>query len=228
MDNMFVKLMRLPLFQGVSQECVASLVEKVPFHFLKFNDGEQIITEGEDCTHVRFIISGKVKIITSSRVSRVTLTQILHAPDVIDPDYLFGINTVYPFDAYAEGVCGILQLLKSDFVNMLQSDKVFLFNMLNYVSRNAQQPELSLLFMSHGLIAERLAYFVASLTTQNSRDVRLDFRQKELCSLLGARRTSLINALDELKEKGIIDYSLGEIVVKDLKALTSLVKVEVS
>ena len=55
---MYQQLMQLPLFQGVSTDKITSLVEKLPFHFLKFRNGEQIFAAGDQCTHMRFIVSG--------------------------------------------------------------------------------------------------------------------------------------------------------------------------
>ena len=142
MDNMFDKLLHLPLFQGVSHERLSETVEKVPFHFLKFKRGEKIIDKGDECTHVRFIISGAVRMTYESRNLKFSISHDLRAPEVIAPDYLFGLDTSYPFTLRAIENCGILQLSKNDYVEMLQRDKVFLYNILNYLSRN-----------SHALIA---------------------------------------------------------------------------
>ena len=46
MESIFEILMDLPLFQGVSREKLSELIEKTPFHFLKYADGEQIIASG--------------------------------------------------------------------------------------------------------------------------------------------------------------------------------------
>ena len=40
--------------------------------------------------------------------------------------------------------------------------------------------------------------------------------------MLGAQRTSFINALERLKDVGAIDYSLTEIVIKDRNKLSSI------
>lgn len=224
MDNMFETLMRLPLFQGVGRESISDLIEKYPFHFLKFQDGDTIIAQGDECTHVRFLVSGQVMVTTSSQVLRVSLSQKIVAPNVIGPDYLFGRQTAYPYTVRALGVCGILQVSKSDYVEIVQSNKVYLYNILNYLSRNSQVHTLTLLNQSHGLIAERLAKLVLTLTTAQSEDIVLNFRQKDLCNLLGARRTSLVNALDDLSKLGIIEADLSQVKVLNRRALIQLIK----
>ena len=216
---MFEQLMQLPLFQGVSPQQLSALVEKMPFHFLKFGDGESIIAEGDNCTHVRFVVSGKVRVTMRFSNLQLTVAQTLEAPNVLGPDYLFGLDTTYPFDVVAEGECGIMQLRKADYVSMVQTDKVFLFNILNYLSRNSQRFTAGLLAMKQGSVTERIALITTILTTQLSSEVTFSFLQKDLCTLLGTQRATLIHALDNLQNDGVINYTTSQITILDLPAI---------
>lgn len=51
MDSMCDVLLQLPIFQGVSRNKISELIEKMKFHFLKYPDGEKIVTSGEECNH---------------------------------------------------------------------------------------------------------------------------------------------------------------------------------
>ena len=211
MNSMYEILMDLPLFQGVSRDKLSELIEKTPFHFLKFGDGEEIVAVGGACTHVKFIISGEVRMEIPCRNLRVRVGETLAAPNVFGHDYLFGRRTEYPYDVYSRGDCGILQISKPDFINILQSDNIFLFNILNMLSRNSQNN------------VEGFAFFVVSLTQHNAKDIRLTYKQKDLCALLGIQRSSFINAMDKMKEMGVINYTLSEIEVLDRRILLDLV-----
>lgn len=219
---MYEKLMELPLFQGVSRDKLSELIEKTPFHFVKYTQGQQIISANDECTHIRFVISGDVRIDIASTNKRVVLSETLSGPDVIGADYLFGRNTFYPFDATALTDCGILQILKKDFITILMSDKVFLFNMLNMLSRNSQKSTFGIMALSSGSIAERLAFIITSLTQRGSKDIKVTYKQKDLCSILGVQRSSLINALEKLSDDDIIGFTLSEITVKDRNALLEI------
>ena len=221
--TMYSKLLELPLFQGATCDQISQLIEKLPFHFIKFTDGQQIIESGEAGSHLRFVVSGRVKITATNRVTQVSLSQIISAPSVIGPDFLFGREPMFPCDVIADGECGIMQLSKADYVKVIESDQVFLFNILNYLSRNAQKPKLSLLHLPQNTVAERLAFIVSMLTGKESSDITFKFRQKDLCLLLGARRSSLIFALEDLSQKGIVRYSSSEIKVLDRNPLVSLI-----
>ena len=205
MENIFEKLLHLPLFQGVSQERLQETVEKVPFHFLKFKKGEKILSCGDECTHVRFIVSGRVNLEYESKVLKFKISHELEAPEVIAPDYLFGLDTSYPFNVKAIDNCGILQLTKQDYVAMLRTDNVFLFNILNYLSRNSQVRKSQLLNLGNASVQERLVMLVSAFTSQRSQNITMTFRQRDLCRLLGARRPALISALSFLEDNELID-----------------------
>lgn len=218
--------MELPLLQGVSRDRLSELIEKTPFHFIKYTPGQQIVAINDECTHIKFIISGDVRIDIPSTNRRVMVSETLSGPNVIGADYLFGRNTFYPFNATAITECGILQIIKSDFINILMSDKVFLFNMLNIISRNSQKSTFGIMSLSSGSIAERLSFIITSLTQRGSKDITLTYKQKDLCSILGVQRSSLINSLAKMKEEGVIDYNLSEIKVLDRNILLEILHSE--
>ena len=175
MENIFDKLLHLPLFQGVSQERLQDTVEKVPFHFLN------------ECSHVRFVVSGRVRLEFESKVLKFKISHELEAPEVIAPDYLFGLDTSYPFSVTATESCGILQLAKQDYVAMLRTDDVFLFNILNYLSRNSQTRKSQLLNLGNASVQERLVMLVSAFTSQRSQNIAITFRQRDLCSEHGGQ-----------------------------------------
>jgi len=213
MESMYQQLRSLPLFQGASDTQMKALVEKVPFHFTTYAPGETILEAGQPCTHVCFIVSGSARLTFTTRGLQVTLHQTLHAPGVIAPDYLFGRTTCYPFTVTAYEQCGIMRLLKSDYVKILQSDKVFLFNILNYLSHNSQKFTIAAQSMMHASLTERLALMIGTLTQPQATNINLSFKQKDLCALLGAQRTTLIHTLDQLQAEGLITYTATSLTV---------------
>ena len=224
MNSMYQQLMQLPLFQGVSTDKITALVEKLPFHFLKFRNGEQIFAAGDPCTHMRFIVSGRVRLETPCDHLRVSMLQTLAMPHVLAAEYLFGRETTYPYHAHADGSCGILQLRKSDYIKMLGADKVFLFNILNYLSSGSQRCMSSILATKDGSIMERLAMLVDALSITGATDVTLRFKQKDLCALLGTQRTTLIASLDKLSDEEILDYDSNELHILDQQRLVDLIR----
>ena len=216
---MYDILLGLPLFQGVSHSKISELIEKIKIHFLKYLNNEQIIECNDSCNNLKFLISGSAKIEIYNQNKRIKLSQTITAPNVIGAEYLFGKTTAYPFAVYASPEAGILQIEKADYLKILKSDIVFLFNMLNYLSRNSQTPTEAVLSLTSGSIAERFAFWVSSLTYKGSTDIVIESKQKDMYTMLGVQRSSFINTLDDLKEKGILDYTTNSIKINDRDAL---------
>lgn len=228
MSSMFDILMELPLFKGVSRERIAETVGMAKFHFLKYMPGETIAEAGSKCTHIKFIISGEARSSIVNPDGRFKVCQTLQAPDVIAPDYLFGRATVYPCDVVAIESTGILQIAKEDYMKILKSDEVFMFNYLNLLSFNAQKSVSGILALTTGNIDERIAFWIVALTQPSGYDITLECRQRDLYSFFGVPRSSFLSSLEEMKSKGIIDYGPNIIKVPQRRRLVELLELRLT
>ena len=221
---MFEKLLELPLFRGASRQRISQLVGDIKFHFLKYPEGETLIRAGEQCDHLAFIISGKVRSTIVNANGRFVVSQELEAPAVISPDFLFGKFTDYPCTVEAVETTGVLKIAKADYTRILFSDQVFLFNYLNTLSANAQKALEGILSLTTGEIDERIAFWIGALTQQGATNIRLTCRQRDLCSLFGVQRTTFEAGLKSMKARGLIDYTNKELSVLDRHALLGLLQ----
>lgn len=219
MENMYELLIGLPLFSGASYERILEVVGSTKFHFLKYNAGEVFIHPGEPCTHLKFVISGSARLSIANSDNRFVVSQTLKAPNVIAPDFIFGRTTLYPCSATALTQTGILQIAKADYLKILNSDPIFLFNFLNSLSMNAQKAVEGVLSVATGSLEERIAFWIIALTQRGGEDIVMSCRQRDLYSVFGVQRSSFMATLDEMKEKGLIDYTSNEIRFLDRKAL---------
>ena len=150
MDSMYDVLLQLPLFQGVSRAKISELIEKTKFHFLKYKSGEQIVSKGEECTHLKFLISGCVRSEMVNKSGKIRVSEVLCAPNVLSPNHLFGRNTNYPSDLYAVEETGIMQIDKQTFIRIMQDESIILINLLNIISRRSQKSVETFLALSSG------------------------------------------------------------------------------
>ena len=221
---MYEILMALPLFNGVNHACISQIIEKYRFHFLKYLPGEQIITAGENCTHIKFIISGSVRSKIENADGRFKVSQTLTAPEVIAPEYLFGKATQYPCTITAIDATGVLQISKAEYMEILKMDQIFMFNLLNILSMNAQKSIEGILSLTTGSLEERIAFWITALTQKGGSDIVLTCKQRDLYALFGVQRTSFISTLEKLKEDGIIEYDSNEIRVLSRRGLIDILE----
>lgn len=222
MDSMYEILMRLPLFSGVNRDKISEIVGTTKFHFLKYLPGETIVSVGDACTHIKFVISGRARLTIANSDGRFKVSQTVTAPDVIAPEFLFGKATQYPCTGVAVEPTGILQISKADYMKILNSDDIFMYNFLNILSKKAQKSVDGVLALTTGSLEERIAFWIVALTQRGGEDIVLECRQRDLYALFGVQRTSFIATLEGLKARGIIDYDQNEIRIKSRRDLLEM------
>lgn len=221
-SGMYEKMLNLPLFHGVSRGKLSEILSFVKLRFEKYADREILIHAGDVCDNVTFILNGRVRSSIATRDQRLVVSQTLSAPDVISPDFLFGRTTLFPAHVVSQGETSIVSISKKDYMKVLASDEVFLFNLLNRLSKDAQKNIEGLLSLSGGSIAQRLAYWVIALTDPTGTDIVMQGRQRELYTMFGVARSSFMSALDELVGQKVLTYCPGRIDILDRPALAAI------
>lgn len=222
MSSMFELLMELPLFQGVSRESMARIVGAAKFHFLKFPEGETILRAHEQCAHITFVISGRVRSTVVNTSGSFAVSQELAAPAVLAPDFLFGRVTTLPATVVAIEPTSILQISKSDYIKILNSDQVFMFNYLNLLSVNAQKAQVGILSLTTGDVDERIAFWITALTQKGGQNIKLTCRSRDLCSLFNTPRSIFVAALENMKTRGLLDYTNTELAITNRDSMLAL------
>lgn len=222
LNSMYENLMRLPLFNGVSYNRISEIVGNTRLAFMKFLPGERIVSAGDPCTRLMFVIGGKVRLAVRNSSDRFIVSQTLESPSVVSPDFLFGRNTLFPASVTAIDTVSIMEIEKNDFINIIRNDEVCLFNYLNFISTNAQKAIDGVLALTSGSLEERIAFWIIALTQRDAKDIVFSCRQRDLYSLFGVQRSSFISTLDSMKERGLIDYTPTEIRVISRSDLRSV------
>ncbi len=222
MNSIYDTLMSLPLLKGVSTERLEQIVATTPLHFLKYPEGDKLIFSGSPATHLHFVINGSVRMSMANLSGRFRVSQTLVGPDVIAPDYLFGRSTNFPCDVVALESTGILQIAKGDYISMLRSDDVLLFNYLNILAAGAQSRIEGVLSLTDGHLDERIAFWIVALTQRSGKDIVLTCRLRDLYSFLGVQRSVLNATLTDMADRGIITFTPTEIRPTSREALVKL------
>ncbi len=217
-------LLSLQLFSGASTQKIQQVVGKHKFHFLKYTDREQMIAAGDPCTHLRFVISGQVRSAIESQDGRIKVSQTISSPNVIAPDFFFGRTTTYPCSVKALGTAGIVDIEKSEYLKIIESDPVFLFNFLNLLSVDAQQGLQGVMCLTSGDLRKRIAYWILALTQRGGTDIEMECKQRDLYTVFGVPRQSLIAALTDMRLNGAITFSPGLIKVESREELVKMLE----
>lgn len=218
---MFETLLELPLFKGVSRNRITETVGKIRFDFTKYSPGAEIIRPGEHCDCLKFIVSGEVRVILSNEKTGFSVSETLAGPNVVLPDFFFGMTTDYPCRVVALSGTSVLEVEKTEYLKILRLDEVFLLNYLNYLSTNAQKSVFGVMDMSGGGLNEFIRFAVKALSQPSGRNIEMSCSRASLASCFGVEEADFEANVKSMADAGLVSYEDGVLRVLDRKRLLS-------
>ncbi|MGL4994188.1 MAG: Crp/Fnr family transcriptional regulator [Bacteroidales bacterium] len=224
MTGTYDTILQLPLFQGLSRVDLTTTIERFSFNFEKFKEGERILESGSPCNHVIFILNGKFRSELNNDKKTLTITEFGEAPCMITPFNMYGNIQTHLCDVYAEGDVGIMTIAKQQFFAMIQTNEIFYYNILNYLTIRNQISTKSLLNIFSTDARKRFALWLLPLTNNYANKIVLNCRKTNLASILGLSRPTLQTMLDGMIDENIISIEDRKIHLNDRIKLYDILK----
>lgn len=204
---MYETLMNLPLFRGAAQSQIFSFIEKTNLDFRSYNPEDLIVEEGDICGTLRCLVSGSMEITHRIFEGEVIVTERLDAPSFIAPDRLFGIDNRIPYSVRAVSRCGTLDIEKSEYLDLLMGNHVFMLNYLNLLSLVAQRDYSVIKGAKSGSAASFLSMILQRTTSRLSADVRIETVRQTIRELFNSSVPDGASRLQELVTANIIEIT---------------------
>lgn len=220
---MYENLLSLPYFQGMSKDDITAILDNVVFEFVKYNDGDVICRQGEECTNFIILIQGTLQVVAEAPDKSYKLTEEIDAPFAIEPYSLFGYCTRYNREYIAKGNCAILKINKRFLFSDFVKHNIFTINFLNLVTHKVQKQWNVIWKQTPGSISGRIVKFISLRCEQQQGRKILSIKMERLASLLCETRLNISKALNEMQEAGLLELHRKEIVVPSLKKLTDTI-----
>lgn len=173
MALMYDTIMELPLFKGIGEEQLSQMLEKTSVEFLKFTDGEIIAHGNYQVKAVDFIIRGMVKNVYKMKNYAIEIQETLGKGGMLGAMHLFGLDTTYVSTSYAVGNVSLMRIEKTQYMDILLSDKIYMLNFVNYLSAAAQKPENLMLEQGEPSIVRTLSNLAYSVASRKALTVKV-------------------------------------------------------
>lgn len=202
-------LMDLPLFKGVGKDQISYFLEKTNIDFLNYSDSATVVDCGDLVKMIKFVISGRVRIIHPLDSASISVEEIAGFGRVLGAERLFGITTGYPYRVEALGKTSVMEFSKEQYVNLLHSDRIYILNFFNYLSLRAQRPVEAMMHYSHDDIRSRLCVLISMLTDPGSAGLAINATDEALAGYCGKTREEVSAWKGAAQEAGLITVSEG-------------------
>ena len=214
---MFETLLNLPLFQGMSQADFNSLLQKIRLDFIRYTQGDLIISSGDHCGSLAFLINGSVESSRSGMDGRYTFSELIEAPFLLEPYSMFGRACSYQRTYTAASDCSFLMVDKQYIYTELGKYNICRMNLLNILSGKVQQFDSHIWGLNGMTLRERIIRFIKGLSDVQSGQKRLAIKMNDLAILMDATRLNVSRELNGLEADGLISLRRKEILIPALE-----------
>ena len=218
--SMYDNLLQLPLFQGLCKDDFTTIIEKVKFHFLNYKGNDIIRNQGDTCNQLVFLLSGEITQKVANEEEGYTLSETLHAPHIIEPYSLFGMDTRYTATYLAKTDATLLTIDKAYVYTELNNYEIFRLNYLNILSNRIQVSHKKLWSNHMSSLNEKFVYFLLDRCLKPQGDKVLNITMEDLARIVNETRINVSRMLNDMHQQGLIQLKRKEIYIPALEKLT--------
>lgn len=215
--QIYDKLLGIPLFQGMSSSDLQDVVSSVKFDFQQYVRGRAIVSQGMPCKRLYVVLEGEVELVRES--DGVRISEYVHAPCLLQPENLFGINQRYTCSCIASQRCSTLSLSKTDVSTLMSKFLVFRLNVLNMLCMLSQRQSAELSLLQPMDVRALVMQFLRQhcITPVGKKVFRM--KMTTLAECIGQSRLDVSVALNALAGEGLIVLQRGIITINDMSNL---------
>ena len=215
----FEKLLELPLFQGMSHNDLHQVVAKTKFGFLKIARNKIIVHEGDPCQHIYFLTSGSAKVESRADDGSYIFTETMTAPDVIQPDRIFGLTQRFTKSFTSLEECHIIRIDKQQVLKLMAEQEIFRLNMLNIISTQSQRISHQPWRQPAETIRQKIIRFAENRSMRPAGPKTIHIKMEDLARMIAESRLNLSRELNKMHDEGLIRITRGEINIPALEKL---------
>ncbi len=203
------KLLELPLFQGMSKTDMNKVIAHTRLGFENYSNGRTIIEEGTVCDSLYFLLRGNITAISKAYDNSYCIKETLSAPDILQPECLFGFTQRYTKSFVANGSCQMVRISKREIVALSDEYQIFRINILNIISTQSQRVSRQLWRTPPKDIRHKIIHFVGNRCIHPAGEKILYVKMEDLGHLLSESRLNISRELNKMAEEKVIDLTRG-------------------
>jgi CRP/FNR family cyclic AMP-dependent transcriptional regulator len=214
-------LRQVSIFADLREEELQSLL--ADFHVREYNKDEIIFRQEDTSRELYVVVKGKVRVFRISPAGSETSIQIFSTHDIIGE---FAMVDARPRSATAKAIdgCTLLAMAGDRFLDHMRQMPDLALAMTTLLASKVRWTAAYAEAIAQYDAAGRLLHILLLYNEQFGEEIEpgkryvldLSLNQTDLASLVGARREWVNRILRSWRERGLIEYDAGKIVILDL------------
>lgn len=217
--QIYEKLLLFPLFQGMSRDDLELVAGHTRFGFSKMNQGSTIVTEGDDCRQLLFLINGTLRVETMADDRSYMVVENLEAPVILQPEVIFGYTQRYTHTYIAKTDVNLITVGKDEVLRLSEDFLVFRLNLLNMFATQTQKSSRLLWQHVPVTLEDRIVRFFAQHCIYPAGPKMFHVLMNRLAEELNDSRLDVSRALNALQRDGKIVLHRGRVEIPQMERL---------
>lgn len=180
--------------------------EKKLLEVKSLKKNEILLREDEKCESISIVVSGEIKISTTSFEGKELIYNVLSKNDVFGNNLIFSDEPFYKGDVIATKDSTIVIIKRENLLTLLQSNREFMISYLNVHSNFSKKLNSTIKLLSYSSAEERLRFYLFN----NGGSIKVK-SVSELANILHLQRETLSRLLTKLEKENVIIRSLHQI-----------------
>lgn len=219
LSSFYEQLLQFSLFQGMSRTEMLQMAGNTRFDFLKMPVGKIVVSEGDVCNRLVFLVRGTLSISSQPDSHSYVMTEQLGAPWLLQPEVLFGQSLRYTCTVRTLSDCHFIFLSKDEVLRMLDDFLIFRLNVLNLLASKAQRQGSRPWRRTPQSLSDRVARFFTDHSLYPAGRKELRILMTQLAAEVNDSRLDVSRVLNDMQRKGLVELHRGRIVIPSLERL---------
>lgn len=217
--QIYDQLLQFPLFQGMSRDDLEIVAGHTRFGFSKLSAGKKIVTDGDSCNQLFFLINGSVKVERFSDDHHYSVNERVSAPYIMQQEAIFGYHQRYTHTFTTLTDVNILTIDKEEVLRLLEDFLIFRLNMVNLFATQTQKLLMQPWRRCPQSLRERVIRFFVQHCTYPAGHKTFCILMERLAEELNDSRLNVSRVLNQLQEERLLELHRGRIEIPQLEHL---------
>jgi CRP-like cAMP-binding protein len=217
--QIYEKLLLFPLFQGMSRDDLELVAGHTRFGFSKIDAGSTVVTEGDDCRQLYFMINGTLLVKTMADDRGYMVEELLEAPVILQPEVVFGYTQRYTHTYIVQTDASFIIVGKDEILRLSEDFLVFRLNLLNMFATQTQKTSRLLWQHVPDSLEDRIVRFFVQHCIYPAGPKVFHILMNRLADELNDSRLDVSRALNALQREGKIVLRRGRVIIPLMERL---------